>query len=95
MDTEPYRPREAAKILGLSVDMLRYHREHGHIVGTPYGREWRYTHEQLGCHQIAEHRASPKLQATLDRKAAEKKAAQDAEWEEMRRLDIDLYGDLG
>lgn len=55
-----YTPSQAAKILGISVQSLKYHRLEGHIEGTDIGNTTLYTQEQLDAADLSRKKPGPK-----------------------------------
>ncbi len=55
-----YTPHEAAKKLGISTGMLRYHRNAGNIQGTELGTMTLYTEEQIRAAKLDQKKRGPK-----------------------------------
>lgn len=59
-----YTPKEAAKMLGISVGMLRYHRGAGDIEGVELGTTTLYTEEQIRNANLSQKKRGPKDKKT-------------------------------
>jgi hypothetical protein len=55
-----YTPSEAAKILGISVQSLKYYRLDGRVEGTDIGNTTLYTQEQLNAADLSRKKPGPK-----------------------------------
>lgn len=58
-----YSPKEVAEKLGISVGMLRYHRNSGNIEGVEMGTTTYYSQEQLDSANLERKKRGPKKAA--------------------------------